>query len=91
MKNKLPICMGVVVLGVSIYLGGNFILKRLEFKPILVGPGPGVLAAKTTPSSEPSPNIKIPKSFQFDETTDLQKELDQVSPEVTDQDFSPLH
>ncbi|MBI4038083.1 hypothetical protein HY387_00310 [Candidatus Daviesbacteria bacterium] len=46
---------------------------------------PGVSTSK--PTSTPSPS---PQTFKFDSTTDLQKELDSVDPQVLDSDFEVL-
>lgn len=37
------------------------------------------------PTSTPSPT---PKTFQYDSSTDLNKELDNVNPQVLDSDFN---
>lgn len=41
-----------------------------------------------SPGFSPSPTpVSTPKTFQFDSTTDLQKELEKVDPKVLDSDF----
>ena len=52
----------------------------------LINPA-GVLIDFAQPTSTPT---TTPQQFKFDQSTDLKKELDSVSPKVEDGDFSDL-
>jgi len=67
-----------------------FIFVPRRWKANLVSPGfnpLGVAGQKTDPTPTSIPNIKAPKEFKFDATTDLKIELEKVNPEVLDSDF----
>ena len=86
MKNKIFI----VVLFSIILVAVVFIFAPRGWKANLVSPGfnpLGVSGQKTDPTPSSSPNIKAPKEFKFDATTDLKTELEKVNPEVLDNDF----
>lgn len=42
---------------------------------------------KQSPSPMPSASSSAPKSFNFDRSTDLRKELNSINPQVLDSDF----
>ena len=49
---------------------------------------PQVFQSTTQPTPAPTPDpINAPKTFKFDKSTDLKKELDSINPEVLDSDF----
>lgn len=82
----------IVAVGITIVAltAGIFILTPRGWKANLVSPGFNPLVAaiqKSNPEPSPSPNIKTPKEFKFDATTDLKMELEKVNPEVLDSDF----
>lgn len=58
----------------------TIILSRQETPPTPVIPLP---SSSVTPSPP-----KIPKTFQYDGSTDLKKELDNINPQVLDSDFN---
>ncbi len=72
---------GVLVLGVG------FTITRDE-KGALTTPGIGSADKKISSTPEPTvapPNA--PKTFQYDSSTDLEAELDQIDPQIIDSDF----
>ena len=55
----------------------------------LVMPVAGPWGSEIDPSSDevPAASPESPKTFKFDETTDLKAELEKVTPKVLDSDF----
>lgn len=86
MKSKIivAVCITIIVLIVGI-----FVLTPRGWQVNLVSPGlnPLRFGQKTEPIPSPSPNIKAPKEFKFDESTDLKVELEKINPQVLDSDF----
>lgn len=80
MKNKLLI---VALLAVVI-----FVIIKLAFpvKNKLVSPGIDSVASPI-PSAVSVPANNPPKEIKYDSSTDLQKELDSVNPQIIDSDF----
>lgn len=75
--------MGVILVTLFLSIGsfgGNGTLKLVS---------PGFIGFTKQPASPtPSPNMKAPKSFQFDANSDLNAELEKVDPLVLDSDFN---
>lgn len=50
--------------------------------------GPGVVGSiQQSPNPTPLATPVAPKTFNFDKSTDLQKELESINPQVLDSDF----
>ncbi len=78
-KNKFLLLLVLALVGlvvVSIYL-------------ILSGTLHGTSKTLANPNYEPSPSPSpTTKQFKFDKSTNLQKELDSINPEIKDSDFN---
>lgn len=75
MKNK------IVYIIIIIFITGTiFILTKKENKPV----GPTLTTQTAIPTPTPTPALK---TFKFDGSTDLKKELEQINPKVLDVDF----
>lgn len=79
----------IIILTTFVVLIFTFRFTQSEWEAKLVSPGfpLGVAVQKSGPVPSSSPNIKTPKGFQFDESTDLKAELEKVNPQVLDSDF----
>lgn len=88
MKNKfLTIFLVLILIGIFIFLGNIFFGKTSDN---LTSPVENNLLQKAglqkiTPTPTPTPI-----QYNFDKSTDLQKELDTINPEVLDSDFDNL-
>lgn len=69
----------VIILSLSRYQPGSNLIS-----PLLSLPKTNRVSATPIPTSVPP---QAPQTFKFNRSTDLKKELDQVNPAVTDQDF----
>lgn len=89
--NKLIIILAVI------FFFGAFVWMALQFKASkvsLVSPWLDikVISWPQTPSFTPvpTPNYNPPQTTTFNSSTDLNKELDKIKPEVLDSDFNLL-
>ena len=79
------VCITIVALMFWVF---RFTPLRWEAKLVNPGFNPlGTILQKTDSTPEPTPNIKTPKEFKFDATTDLKMELEKVNPQVLESDF----
>lgn len=77
-----------VVIATLFIIGLMMVVKFISTSPQgnLASPNlVGIIAGKFTKSS-PSPSPKL-KTYHFDSTTDLKKELDSINPQILDSDF----
>lgn len=74
---------GLIVLGSLLYI----IFNKENTGPLLNPVIETALSNKVSPSPTPTPT---PIEFNYDKSTDLQKELEKVGPEVSDIDFEDL-
>ncbi len=89
MKNKLiTIILLLILIGIFVILG-NFILNKTNSQELISPDGKKILQQITKQETTPTPT-PTPVEFHFDRSTDLQKELETVSPEVLDNDFDSL-
>lgn len=91
MKSKLiTVILLLMLIGMFIVLG-NFIFSKTNPQR-LISPDEKAISQKITgqkitPSPTPTPT---PIEFHFDKSTNLQKELDAINPQVQDSDFDNL-
>lgn len=89
MNNKKILLVGtILMIVIFVLLITNFVLPHREWQAkSLVGSGFGLMGNKQTGVS-PSPTPSAPpRTFKFDSSIDLKKELDSVNPQVLDSDF----
>ena len=82
---KKPTLFIMVAILVSLILIANYKLNNPIGEKGLASPNM-VQNLFTKPSPTPSPSPKI-KTYKFDSTTDLKKELDSINPQILDSDF----
>lgn len=85
MKNKILIL--IFILGVF-FISAILIFLNKDQTQTLISPSLKAILpirATSTPTLKPTPT---PIEFHFDKTTDLKSELEKVSPQVLDSDFS---
>ena len=75
----------VFIISISLVLLKIFVLTPQGWKADLISPM-GQTKEEIVSNPTPSPS-QLPKQFNFDRSTDLEKELDSVNPEVLDSDF----
>ncbi|MBI2334738.1 hypothetical protein HYU96_02955 [Candidatus Daviesbacteria bacterium] len=75
MNKKIIIIIFIIIIAIILFI----ILKPEKAEKSLVNPQTQTFEQTPTPT---------PKTFQFDASTDLGKELDSVNPEVLDSDFN---
>lgn len=78
MKNKTILLIALTILTMIVVY---FVTSKKDMN--LVGPS----LIQQTPTSTPMPTPNIPKTFQFDSSTDLKMELEKVNPQILDSDF----
>ena len=72
---------------VIIIIVGILVLKSKSAASDLVGSNLTSIS-QPLPSAEPTPlPSSAPKTYEFDSTTDLEKELETINPQVLDSDF----
>ncbi len=77
----------IIVLIILAVIVGFFVVSRRDS---LVSPMPkqvGISAGAQQSSPLPIQSPKTPKVIKYDSSTDLQKELDSIDPQVLDSDF----
>lgn len=93
MKNKfLTIFLILILIGIFIFLGSIF-FGKIDYENLTSPVGNNLLQKAglqkiTSPSDGRS--TPTPIQYNFDKSTDLQKELDTISPAVLDSDFNNL-
>ncbi len=92
MKNKLiTIILLLILIGIFVILG-NFILNKTNSQELISPDGKNLLQQITRQVISPTPTpTPTPIEFHFDKSTNLQKELDTINPEVLDSDFDSLN
>lgn len=80
-SKKILIIAAIIIVGI-LWFGLSSKTSKDLVNPFLGQPKP-------TPSetSSPDPTPAVPKTFNFDSSTDLKMELDKVNPQVLDSDF----
>ncbi len=83
------IILWLAVIFISLLLLKIFLLPPQGWKASLINPMGQVnnLVSISTPVPNPSPT-PTPKTYNFDSSTDLKKELDSINPQVLDSDFN---
>lgn len=72
----------LLILAILVILWGVKLTQKAPLK------SPEVSVNKFSPSASPSVLVNhIPKSYTFDKSTDLKKELESINPQVLDTDF----
>ncbi|MBI2020795.1 hypothetical protein HYS94_05300 [Candidatus Daviesbacteria bacterium] len=85
MNKKILLLVTFLIIIVGIWW---FLMGQGDKTKGLVSPQLPKIFNKSTPIPEPTavpPNA--PKTFQFDESTDLEAELEKINPQVLDSDF----
>lgn len=77
MNKKILISITIIILIIFIT-----IIFRSQEKSVKNLVNPGVATIESTPTLSPTP-----KTFKFDSSTDLEKELESINPQVLDSDF----
>lgn len=87
MKKK--IILTVIAIFISLLLLKISLLPLREWKANLVNPMGQLNSLVSTPAPVVvSSATPTPKTYNFDSTTDLKKELDSIDPQVLDSDFN---
>lgn len=80
------ILLSLAIIFISLLVLKIFVLTPQGWKAGLVNPM-GYIFGNSVGTSTPIPTPNAPKTFQFDSSTDLKKELDSINPQVLDSDF----
>lgn len=86
-KNKIVTAVLILLLIVVVLLTIKFVFHGNGNNSSLLSP----LVKKVTQpafSPKPTPTPNVPQTINFDSSTDLKKELDNVNPQVLDSDFN---
>ncbi|MCR4306202.1 MAG: hypothetical protein NUV73_03915 [Candidatus Daviesbacteria bacterium] len=82
MNKKILLILFLVILVIIVIFFG---IRRSSTS--LVSPAARQVSAEINNSPMPSTSSNQPKEIRYDSSTDLQKELDSVNPQVIDSDF----
>ena len=74
----------IAIILIILFTLGYFVIKNNKNNNQLLSPNYKKVESFVAPSIIPSPK---PNTFKFDRSTDLKKELENVSPQVLDSDF----
>ena len=78
--NKKLLIVGLILISLTFWT----IVQNVFKNGSLLSPRTGQVVSSPIPTQIPSP---APKTFKFDKTTDLKKELDSIQPQLQDSDF----
>lgn len=91
MKNKLITITLLLILIVIFVFLGNLFLNNTRSQKLISSDGKNILQKVTGQKIAPTPTpTPTPIEFHFDKSTNLQKELDTINPDVLNSDFDLL-
>lgn len=83
-RNIIIIIIITVIIIIIVIFSAKLVLSSKGWQYSLVAP---LFRVKPLPTLSPTPKVK---QFKFDASTDLEKELESVSPEILESDFENL-
>lgn len=84
MKNKWWI---ILIVFITVIVVMIFVRNRETTSLISPNPSQPTSTPESSPTTIPSATPNIPKTYNFDSSTDLKKELESINPQVLDSDF----